>query len=645
MNDAPPRPSNQRWLPLAAGLALVLAVVAAYWNSLGVPFQFDDEAAVPYNPTIRSLHDPGAVLNPPDTGAGVTGRPVVNLSLAINYAVGGLDVRGYHAVNLALHAAAALALWGVLRRTLRRVKATAADSEALAWCVTLLWTVHPLLTESVVCIVQRNEILGGLGCLLTLYGFIRASEENAARNGWRAFSVAACLAGVGSKEIVAAAPLLVWLYDRTFVAGSFGAAWRARRGYYLALTATWIPLGWLMLGSNQRAGTVGFGLGMSSWDYLLTQCRALTTYLQLSVWPHPLIVDYGMTVSRLGDVWWRGLIVLALLGATTWALVRRPAWGFVGAWFFLILAPSSSFVPLTTQVMAEHRMYLPLVPVMVAAGLLLHRAVGRRTVFVAAALGTVLAVATTQRNRVYQSGMTLWTDTVARVPGNPRAQMNLGQMLFKAGRIEEASERFAEALRLRPQMAEAHYNQGLAMTRLGRRDEAMACFHEALRLMPDYAVAHNDLGIAFAEAGRTAEAEREFAAAVRLRADFAGAHFNLANLLLRGHRTDEAIGHFEAAVRINPSVMDYRNNLAFALMRARRSREAVGHYETAVSLAPERAELRLNYALALAATGRLRDAVGQAEAAVRLKPDFAAAQDYLESMRADLRELEARRAR
>jgi tetratricopeptide (TPR) repeat protein len=641
MNPAPSQPRTRRWPAIAAAGLLVLAVAAVYWNSLRVPFHFDDEPAVVHNPSIRALHPLREVLNPPASGAGVTGRPLVNLSLALNYAAGRLDARGYHVTNTALHALVALALWGVLRRTLRQLPRVARP-EPLAWAIALLWAVHPLLTESVVCIVQRNEIMGGLCYLLTLLAFIRSTEGGAAHRGWQAWSVAACLTGMACKEIVATAPLLVLLYDRTFTAGSFAGAWRLRRRYYVALGATWVPLAWLMAGNDQRAGTVGYGLGMSAWDYLLTQCRALTVYLKLSFWPHPLVVDYGMDVSRLPEVWWRGLIVLALLGGTVWALVRKPAWGFPGAWFFVILAPSSSIVPLTTQTIAEHRMYLPLMAVMAGAAVAMQRGTGRQTAVVVTALAVLCGALTVLRNRDYRSAFALWADTVAQVPANARAQLNFGQVLFTAGDVTAAAGRFAEALRLRPAYAEAHYNQGLALSRLGRAQDAIAHYEEALRLAPDYAVAHNDLGIAYAEAGRTAEAERQFEAAVQSRADFAGAHVNLANLLLRTGRTAGAIAHHRQAVKINPASADYQNRLALVLMQSGRPREAVEHYAAAVRLDPATPELQLSFALALAATGQLREAVAHAEEAVRLKPDFPAARHYLAEMQADLAQWEAK---
>eukprot|EP01035_Chromulina_nebulosa_P064498 gene64498-88221_t len=132
-----------------------------------------------------------------------------------------------------------------------------------------------------------------LCCLLTLYTFVRSlTAPRPVR--WQALSCLACLLGIASKEVMVAAPLLVFAYDRTFVAGTIAAAWRARRGYYLALASTWLLLVVLVLGNTRRGGTAGFGSGVDVLDYALTQLHALTHYLRLALWPHPLVFDYGL---------------------------------------------------------------------------------------------------------------------------------------------------------------------------------------------------------------------------------------------------------------------------------------------------------------------------------------------------------------
>ncbi|MEO6002576.1 MAG: tetratricopeptide repeat protein [Opitutus sp.] len=593
----------------------------------------------------------------------------MNLSLAVNYAVSGLSVRGYHVVNLTLHIAAVLTLWGVLRRTLRRPPlATRVREKAdlVAWSAVLLWTVHPLLTESVVCVVQRNEVMGGLFYLLTFYGFSRATESVSAENAgtssrrWFILSGGACFAGMATKEIVATAPLLLWLYDRTFVGGTFRAAWRDRKWFYVILAASWIPLGWLVLRNGQRGGTVGFGLGTDSWHYLLTQCRALTTYFKLSFWPDSLVVDYGTgLVTRLGDVWWQGSIIVALLVATALALWRRPAAGFLGAWFFIILAPSSSFLPLTTQTMAEHRMYLPLAAASVAAALMMSAWFNRRVGGVAVLLALVLGALTIRRNRDYRTEENIWADTVAKCPDNPRAYDGLAYAYVDAGRWQDAIDACKQALkvrpdyrgdldvhmgqawmglgqpgaalpffeqmvRLRPQDADLHNNVGMALAALHRLPEAITRFEAAIRANASLVDAHNNLGNALAKSGRLPEAIREYKTALELRPGYAEAEANWGRSLLEAGQSAEALPHFEAALKYQPRA-EAHVELASALLANGQIENALRHYHAAVALAPEAIEVRLAVGNALVASGQLDAAQVQFEAALRLRPESAEA--------------------
>ena len=618
---------------------LILAGVAVYWNSQRVPLLFDDIPAVERNSTIRQLWPLWPALNPPSDGSGVSGRPLVNLTLAVNYALGGLEVRGYHLTNSLLHALAALTLWGLLRRTLLlRGPVLSPDLEWAAWLCALLWAVHPLLTESVVCVVQRNEILGSLFYLLTLYAFVRgvsatrdagkpappASTTPAWR--WLALSVLSCLAGMASKEIVATVPLLVLLHDRTFVAGTFRAAWAKRKKYYAALASTWLLLAWLVWHNHQRGGTVGFGLKVSPWEYLLTQCHALVTYLKLVFWPSPLVLDYGWPVARgLGEVWWQALLVVALLAATVVALARKPAVGFLGACFFIILAPSSSFVPLVSQTVAEHRMYLPMTAVLVLVVLGGRALWGPKVLWLALAGVVPLAVITVQRNQVYRSELAIWSDTVAKSPDNARAHGNLGRAYLGLGRWAEAVAACQEELRLAPTYnGDARANLGRALTELGRAAEAVPYFVEGLRLKPDSFDLHNNYGVALAALGRWPEAESQYQAALLLRPDMAELHNNLANTLVKAGRPAEALVHYETALRLAPDFVEAEVNWGRTLAETGRMAEALPHFEHVARIRPG-AAAETDLAGALAAAGRTPEAIERYEQALRLQPDGALA--------------------
>jgi protein O-mannosyl-transferase len=627
-NRAPQREKSSspafRWLTVLAPGVIVLAAVAAYHNGFAGQFIFDDSVSITENPTIRHLWPIWNVLSPPAT-AGVGGRPVVNLSLAVNYALGGRTVQGYHALNLAIHILAGLTLFGVARRTLlRQVLRGRFDTSAprLALAAAVLWAVHPLQTEAVTYVSQRAESLMGLFYLLTVYCFIRGTES--VRSGlWFTLSLVACLLGMASKEVMVSAPLLVLLYDRTFVAGSFREAWTRRWRLYLALAGTWLLLGHLMTDLPHRG--VGYGLGVTWWAYALTECQVIMRYLRLAVWPYPLVFDYGtdIMIRHAVEAAPYALILLLLVAGVVVALKRWPTIGFVGAWFFAILAPTSSVVPVANQPMAESRMYLPLATVIVLVVLGIHALVARRSMVVFSAVALGLGFLTARRNEDYRSGLSIWSDTVAKRPNNVRALNNLGFVLADAGRAREAIARYEQALRLKPDFAPAHLNLGNALSRMGRLPEAVQHYEEALRLKPDYAEAHYGLGNALTRAGRAREAVAHYEEALRLRPDYPEAHNNLGLLLAQAGRMTAAIAHYEQAFQLDPDYAEAHYNLGTVLLQVGRVSDAMVQFEQTLQLKPDYVAARCNFGSALFQLGRVQEAIEQFKEAVRLQPDYA----------------------
>lgn len=608
---------------LLASLAIAVAALLAYSRSFTVPFLYDDTPTIVQNPSIR--HFATAFVAPNNTTAG--GRPILNLTLALDYWTSGTSVWGYHAANLAVHVAAALLLLGIVRRTLAPVAGSSALATAFA--ASLLWAVHPLQTESVTYVVQRAESLMGLFYLLTLYAFIRLADPKAGHRAlWTAACIGACLLGMGTKEVMVSAPLIVLLYDRTFVAGTFAEALRRRAGLYIALFATWIPLGLLVVSSHGRGGTAGTAAGVEWWRYGITQFHAVTHYLRLAVWGSPLVFDYGMALGSppLGLVRDVGVIT-ALAAATAWALVRRPAAGFLGACFFAILAPSSSVVPVATETMAEHRMYLPLAAVVVGIVLVLRRWMGRALVPVCLVLAAALGAATYVRNQDYQSELSIWRDTVAKVPSNERAHANLGASLLAAGNVDGALAEYTTAQQLKPDDAEIQNDLGnIYLGMPGHLAEATSHLEEAVRIRPGYADAHNNLANALARApGHTDEAIGQLREAARLAANDADIRESLGSawLSVPGH-ADDAVVELEAAARLSPGNALFLFNLGNAFMVAQGRRDdAVRAYTEALRINPQYAQAHNNLGYALMdMPGHLAEAEDQFLAAIRIRQDY-----------------------
>lgn len=614
-----------RYRVIAGGIIVVLIAVA-YWRTLGVPFLFDDRASILDNESIQSLWAPEKVFAPPGE-SGTGGRPFANFTLAVSHAISGRAPWGYHLLNLMIHAGAACVLGGVVRRTIGRPEAARWQEAALlAGGIALLWAMHPLQTQTVTYVSQRTEALMAFFYLLTLYGFIRGTEGNAA--GWRTLSVVACLLGAMSKEVIITAPLVVLLYDRTFVAGTFLAALRQRWGYYAGLALSWPLLAWLLTGVGQRG--VGLGLGIGWQEYALTQCKAVVLYAALGVWPQPLVFDRGpLFLSTVAEALPYAVGLAALLGGTIWALIRAPKRGFVGAVFFLILAPTSSVVPVIQSPIAENRAYLPLAAVLAAGVLGLRALVGlRATCGLCAATLAAGVVATAGRNRDYQSELRLWSDTVAKAPANYRAHNNLGLLLAdQAGRLQEARAHFETALRLKPDDADAHSNLAVLLSRRPEeRAEAIRHYAIALQVKPDRAAAHNNLAnLLAADPGRAAEARHHYEVALRLKPGQPETHHNFAQLLANQlDRPVEAAAHYEAALRLRSDYAEAHSGLGLLLARQPgREAEARRHYEAALRARPAYAEAHNNLAILLAGqSGRESEAIGHYETALRLRPDY-----------------------
>ncbi len=626
------------WLAL---LVLALAAGAAYHDSFHGPFVFDDLFAIQNNPDIRSF---ATTLreNPAVDTATAVGRPLLRVSLWANYALGGLDVRGYHAVNLLLHLAVAFTLFAFTRRLLaspRLAPRYAASAGPLALAIALLWTVHPLQSESVTYVVQRAEMLGALFYLLTLYAVVRCAEATVSRGGraWAVAAVLSCLLGMASKETLATAPLVALAMDRIFFSSSWSALWRARRGLYLALAATWIFQALLVFASAGRKGTVGFALSIAWWEYALTQPYYLCRYLALSLWPGPLVFDYGSYVARgAGEIVPYLLVVLALGALTLFALWKRPALGFLGLWFFALLGPTSSVVPVVTQTGAEHRMYLPLAAVVALAVLGVHALarrhppLGPRIAAVLLVLATLaLGTRTVLRNRDYRTDVSLWKSVTEQRPINPRGFNNLGKALSDAGHHHDSVAIFEEALRLRPDYAQAHNNLAVALTALGRSAEAIAHCEEALRIEPRFADAHNNLGKVLDDLGRREEALTHFRLALRLEPQSPQVHNNLGNAFANAGRPNKAIEYYERALELSPDFAAAHNNLGSALTLVGRHREAIEHYREALELQPDLAAAHNNLGNALFVMGRFQEAIPYYERALESDPRFAKAHNNL----------------
>jgi len=493
---------------LSAISILIFAVVGVYLSSFNGVFLLDDISQIVDNEYIRSLAWPIPFLEN-------TRRPLLYLTLSLNYSLGTVSPFGYHLVNLLIHLASTLLVFGCARRIViwaSRLESQRRDSVVVAFFIALLWAVHPIQTQSVTYIIQRAESLCGMFYLLTFYSSLRYFLKR--KNVWLLLSILMCLAGGLVKEVIVTAPFLIWLFDRVFVSKSVGESLRRHGALYSGLLLPLVLMVYLLaIAHPESVPTAGFGMkDLSPATYLVNQGRSICRYLALMFWPSALVFDYGWKPL----LWSQGL---ALPGAAVMALLVFvlalfrffPPMAFLGTAFFILLLPSSSFIPLKDLIF-EYRMYLPSIFV-VAIFVLTIRRITRvlpwgSIVFrmILCMLALALSFLTVQRNLDYQSAQRSWQHTIKKAPQNARAITDMGLVRFQKGMFDEALSWYDQAIVVDPGYANAYLNRGVIMIRKDLPEKAETDFRRAIALDPNYSKAYANLGLVLLQQGRANEA-------------------------------------------------------------------------------------------------------------------------------------------
>ncbi|GAB4490458.1 MAG: tetratricopeptide repeat protein [Thermodesulfovibrionales bacterium] len=498
-----------RWFrnPVVAVTLLFTACLAVYGNTLNHPFVFDDNLNIVDNAKIRDI----SRFWPP---AG--NRWLGGLSFALNYEAGGLDVTGYHLVNIAVHCLNTLLVYALVRLVFRtplfaswsRNPGNSAAAPALSFFCAAIFAVHPVQTQAVTYIVQRFTSLAALFYILSVVLYM-AARLKMSGEGWKGPAIALYSLGLLSavlamktKEIAFTLPFAVCLAEFSFfrTEGNSRSAAIKERFLLIApflLTLVIIPSGMLSFGKQPGAAvmslskTLNASADLSRHDYFLTQSRVVATYLRLLLLPINQSFDYlypvTTSVTEPSFLMTAALHLMLLAGALcllTRADAESPLPGLIGfgiVWFYLALSVESSVIPISDAIF-EHRVYLP------AAGLLtsccagclqLLRAVDRQPgiarglVIGACCLIPLLGIAAYERNGVWAEELALWQDVVSKNPSHARGHNMIGIIHKKRGELDSAIEAFRAAIRVQPDYAEAHVNLGSTYIVQGRLDDAM----------------------------------------------------------------------------------------------------------------------------------------------------------------------------
>lgn len=650
-------------LALAAALGLALLAFAAYFSVWRGDYLFDDIPAIRDNVAMQQGDWWAAAFA---RQSPLANRPLSCLSLVLDRALFASPTVGHHVTSLLLHLGATVLVFATLRAVLRAAVLGAHFGErratAVAFTAAAVWAVHPLGVDAVAYATQRSTLLVAVGVLTALYACVRA-EHSPRRTAWRAAAVVGLMVATASKEDAVVAPLLLPLFARAFLAPSW-AALRPHRAFF----ATAALLSWGLLAACVAAGphnpTVGYSTQppCTAIEWLQTQAIVVVHYLRLGLLPIGLRGCYDWPIVReLGPAVLPGSLIVALLVATAIGVHRRPQIAFLGAWFFLWLAPTSSVLPIVTELAAERRMYLPLLSLAVPFALALDalaRRWPRARPLVLAAVVAALAVVTQSRTAVYRDETAFWTDAFAQRQVDSRTNIaamlrnNYARILRQRGDLAGARQWFEAAVACDDAPTTARLHLATILVELGEDAAAAPWLAAVAKQAPDLAGDLDYRATQVLEAWyrdnpqrrrgdadlRLQEAVVTAKVAVRLAPERPTFANTLALLLAATGRTDDAVATFRRAIALDPNGHPLYWNLAETLLRAGRLPAADSVLQQLFERRPQDVELRVRVADLLLHLGHLDHARTLFGDVLQQQPGHARA-------RAAIAEIEARQKR
>jgi tetratricopeptide (TPR) repeat protein len=581
-----PQPGN-RLAPLLP-LLLILATVIAYQPVWEAGFIWDDDDHVTQNLTLRNAGGLRLIWFEPR--ALPQYYPMVHTVFWVEYQLWGLHPLGYHVVNVLLHAVAAI----LLARLLLRMHIRG------AWLAAAIFALHPVAVESVAWITELKNVLSASFYFASALAYLRFTtlRDSAApglqRWSWYGLALALFAGALFSKTVTCTLPAALLLL-RWWERG------RLRSSDVMPL------LPFFVLGAALGLHTVFLerehvGAYGSYWDLTFAQRsliagRALWFYAGKLLWPANLIFIYPRW-NVDPTVWWQWAfpVTAVALILSLWLARARIGRGPVTAVLFFAgtLVPALGFFdvyPMRYSFVADHFQYLASAGLVTLAAAVLAAewpwpAARRLRPAVVGVLLLALGTLTWRQAAMYADVETLWRTTIARNPTCSMAYNNLGIVLLKAGRTEEALNHFQRAVQLEPENAEAFDSLGTALLQLKQPGAAATHFQHAIALRPASPGSYYNLGTALMQTGRSGEAIAAFESSLRLQPGNVLAHNNLGNVLLHLERLDEALQHFSRALELRPDFAEAANNAGLVLLHKGQVDGAVMHFQRAIALRP-----------------------------------------------------------
>ena len=550
-------PRQRLWWPYPlAALVAVLAVFQVYGPALNGPFLLDDT----YLPYGR----PDLIYQP--LRAWVAGlRPLLAFSFWLNFEQSGQEPYSYHVANVVLHLLNGFMIFMVLRKALSWVHADEWQMRVLPVFGAGLFLLHPLQTESVSYVASRSENLSLFFLLAAFLIFLYRKGDSV---GWIATGCILVLFGAAVlvKEHTAVFPALLLLTDYYWYPGFSIRAIPRNWKLYLPIAGGAVLAGAFVWRVLAGATSAGFHMKEFTWyQYFFTECRVVWSYLLLFVAPVGQNADYDIAPSRSitdhGAIF--GLIALLAISVLAWIYRRRfPLASYGWLVFIILLAPTSSFVPIKDP-MAERRMYLPFIGlVLIITELLRHWKISKPALVTA--MGVVLigsAYLSYERNQLWGNPVALWQDTASKSPHMLRPQFQLAYSLYRQGRCTDAAQEYGKASAIEPGRFDLLLDWALALDCGGQVDQAIAKLQQAAAIEPGAHV-FSQIGMEYGKTGRYDQALEALDMAKRYDPNFAMIYTYRGNVYESKHQTNTAADEYRHALALDPHNQPAHDGLA-----------------------------------------------------------------------------------
>ncbi|MBN2010097.1 tetratricopeptide repeat protein [candidate division KSB1 bacterium] len=597
----------------------MIALIVTYGHTLDASFHFDDEQDIAENPSIRSPWNPHIWK---------TTRPVAYFSFALNYAADGLDVTGYHLVNIAIHFLNAILIFWFIIITFHtpcmKHHPLSASGEAIAFLCALLFLVHPLQTQAVTYIVQRMASLATTFYLLTLIFYAKARLHADAGKEALFYSAAliAAILGLLTKQIVYTIPVIIVLYDLIFLRSLANVNLNKTNLAIAAGLLISVCLVGLLTGTfnvSRLLRTIppqqGQTFSITGYEYLLTQIHVIVTYLRLLLFPIHQNLDYDYPITH--TFWGSGTILCSLLLISLFVvglflLRNHRLIGFGILWFFITLLVESSFYPLP-NVLFEHRMYLPgiggILAIVSAIETACHRHSGRLKLTIAVIIILMFISMTWQRNKVWASEYSLWTDVVSKSPNKARGWCNLGKANFELNNYDIAIEQFNRSLSINPYYAVARFNRSQAYIATKNYNAALIDLNNDIAFRPDHAKAYYFRSIVYYEVGQYNSSWLDINRALELDSTLASGYFQRGLLSVQKQDFPAAFIDFRKTLQYEPKHAEAMTNLGILCSRQNDFTHALKYFSDAITIHPANADIYDNRGLCYFRMGDFSNAI------------------------------------